>query len=361
MTYDGGVLVLDARSGEVLLDEEREGFLRLNPAGDDRHVLISATGGFAALDLASWTEAHGDHGHSWTSAPRMTDFTIAAEEPGHVVVHDGITTTFDDATGVATSYAGAGLADAIADGQGPETAVHQAAEAHHGVAVVDGHGNVAMSVGDEVARSGLALTTSMGAELAASDACPGLHGEATAGDTLLFGCEDGALILDGTTITKVDAPGDYGRIGNQAGHDTSRYVLGDFKVDPDAELERPRRVSVVDTRAGVLDLVDLPASYSFRSLGRTPDGDGLVLGADGVLRRIDMARAEVVQTVAVTEPWREPRDWQQPRPTLAVVGDRAYVTDPAREEIHVVDLRHSEVVDSLPVPQTPNEILGVTG
>ena len=33
MTYDGGVLVLDARTGEVLLDEEREGFLRLNQIG----------------------------------------------------------------------------------------------------------------------------------------------------------------------------------------------------------------------------------------------------------------------------------------------------------------------------------------
>lgn len=56
---------------------------------------------------------------------------------------------------------------------------------------------------------------------------------------------------------------------------------------------------VIDTRTAWLRLVDLPASYSFRSLGRTP--------------------------VA------------------------AYVTEPATRQVHVVDLAPQEVVDSLDV------------
>ena len=48
-------------------------------------------------------------------------------------------------------------------------------------------------------------------------------------------------------ISKVDSPDGYGRIGNQAGTEASPYVLGDYKTDKDAELERPTRVSIIDT------------------------------------------------------------------------------------------------------------------
>ncbi len=356
MTYDGGVLVLDAGSGEVLLDEEIDGFLRLNPAGDGRHLLVSGTGGFTALDTGAWTDEHGDHGHSWATEPRLTGFTIDAQEPGHVVPHHGRTTVFDDGTGAITAFDPADLAEGE-----PELDTWQADEAHHGVAVQDGHGNLILTVGDEESRSGIRLITAAGNELASSDECPGVHGEAFAGDVALFGCEDGVLVVDGREITKVDAPDAYGRIGNQAGHDTSRYVLGDYKVDADAELERPTRVSIIDTRTASLRLVDLPASYSFRSLGRTPDGDALVLGTDGRLHVIDVATAKVTASVPVTAKWREPLDWHQPRPLLEVVGETAYVTEPATKQVHVVDLGTLEVVDSLELPQVPSELRGVTG
>lgn len=356
MTYDGGVLVLDAGSGEVLLDEEVDGFLRLNPAGDGRHLLVSGTGGFTSLDTGAWTDEHGDHGHSWATEPRLTGFTIDAQEPGHVVPHHGRTTVFDDGTGAITAFDPADLAEGE-----PELDTWQADEAHHGVAVQDGHGNLILTVGDEESRSGIRLITAVGNELASSDECPGVHGEAFAGDVALFGCEDGVLVVDGREITKVDAPDAYGRIGNQAGHDTSRYVLGDYKVDADAELERPTRVSIIDTRTPSLRLVDLPASYSFRSLGRTPDGDALVLGTDGRLHVIDVATAKVTASVPVTAKWREPLDWHQPRPLLEVVGETAYVTEPATKQVHVVDLGTLEVVDSLELPQVPSELRGVTG
>lgn len=359
MTYDGGVLVLDAATGEVLLDEEREGFLRLNPAGDERHVFVSGAGGLTALDTGAWTDEHGDHGHSWTTAPRLTDFTIAAEEPGHVVPHHGRTTVFDDGTGTITAFDPADLAD-LAEGE-PELDTWEADEPHHGVAVQDGHGNLVLTVGDHESRSGIRVTTAAGNVLAETDDCPGVHGEAFAGETALFGCEDGVVLVEGREITKVDAPDAYGRIGNQAGHDTSPYVLGDYKVDADAELERPTRVSVIDTRDASLRLVDLPASYSFRSLGRTPDGDALVLGTDGHLHVVDVSAAKVTASIPVTAAWREPKDWQEARPLLEVVGATAYVTEPATKQVHVVDLAALEVTGSLTVPHAPVELTGVTG
>lgn len=359
MTYDGGVAVLDAATGDVLLDEQVDGFLRLNPAGDDRHLFVSATGGLTALDLGAWTDDHGDHGHSWTTDPQLTDFTIAAEEPGHVVPHHGRTTVFDDGTGTVTAFDPADLAS-LADGE-PALDTWTLEEAHHGVAVQDGHGNLIHTVGDHDARSGIQIVTAAGNELAASDDCPGVHGEAFAGDVALFGCEDGVLLVDGRKITKIDSPDAYGRIGNQAGHETSPYVLGDYKVDRDAELERPTRVSIIDTRNATLRLVDLPASYSFRSLGRTAGGDALVLGTDGNLHVIDPATAELTASIPVTDTWREAIDWHEPRPTLQVIGEFAYVTEPATKQIHVVDLDARKVVRSIDVAHAPNELSGVSG
>lgn len=357
VTYDGGVLVLDAGSGDVLLDEPLAGFTRLNPAGDDRHLLVSTADGFTALDLGAWTDDHGDHGHSFTADPALTGWTVPAEEPGHVVPHHGRTTLFDDGTGTITAFDPHDLAEA----GDPDLETWRTPEPHHGVAVQDGHGNLLHTVGDAESRSGIVVTTAAGAELASSDDCPGVHGEAFAGEVAVVGCEDGVLVVDGRAITKVSSPDGYGRIGNQAGHETSPYVLGDYKTDADAELERPTRVTLVDTRDASLRVVDLPASYSFRSLGRTPAGDGLVLGTDGRLHLVDAERGRVTDSVAVVAPWREPLDWQQPRPTLLVLGGTAYVSEPASDELHVVDLRTLEVTGTLALPRTPNELAGVAG
>jgi len=341
----------------VLLDEPLDGYIRLNAAGDDRHAFVSAAGAFTALDLGSWTEAHGDHGHSWSTDPALTSFTVPAEEPGHAVAHDGLTTLFDDGTGLIT------VVDPfrIPEGEDPVVDTVELPEAHHGVAAQEADGTLLHTVGDAEERSGVRVVTATGLELAASDECPGVHGEAFAGEVAVVGCEDGVLVVDGRRVTKVKSPDDYGRIGNQAGHETSPYVLGDYKSDPDAELERPTRVAVVDTRDAGLRLVDLPASYSFRSLGRTADGDGVVLGTDGSLHVVDLRRAEVRRSIPVVGAWREPLEWQVPRPTLEVVGDTAYVTEPGRDRLHVVDLAAGEVVATHALPHTPDELVATAG
>src|SRR3546814_17351720 len=98
----------------------------------------------------------------------------------------------------------------------------------------------------------------------------------------------------------------YGRIGNQAGSQASPVLLGDYKTDPDAELERPTRISLIDTRTAKIRLVDLPASYSFRSLGRGPDGEARVLGTAGRLRVIDVDAGHGTTATEVTHAWRQP-------------------------------------------------------
>jgi outer membrane protein assembly factor BamB len=357
VTYDGGVLVLDAMSLEPVGEIELEGFNRLNPAGDERHLLVSTAGRFQALDLGTWADAHGDHSHYWTAEPSLTDVVYDAAEPGHVVVHEGRTALFDDGTGLVRVLDSEHVADADAAAREYTTP-----SAHHGVAVELTDDTLVVSEGTEDARTGIRVLDGDDKEIAASDECPGVHGEAVAADeAVLIGCEDGALLYADGKITKVEAPDSYGRIGNQAGTEASPVVLGDYKTDKDAELERPRRVSLIDTRNGKLELVDLPSSYTFRSLARGEEGEALVLGTDGQVHVIDPEAAKVTKSIPVIDEWEEPLEWQEPRPAILSLDGSVYVTDPATDSIHAVDVETGEVWKSAELGVTPNELSGVTG
>lgn len=357
LTYDGGIQVLDADTLEVVSDIELAGFNRLNPAGDERHVLVSTTGGFQVLDAGTWTEPHGDHTHSFTGDPVLTDVLWSAEKPGHAVRHEGRTALFDDGTGQVTVVDSDALADPDAT-----TREYTTPSAHHGVAVELTDGTLVVSEGDEDARTGVRVLDAENTEIAAIDTCPGVHGEAVAADeAVVIGCEDGAVVWAGGALTKVTAPDAYGRIGNQAGSEASPYVLGDYKSDPDADLERPTRVSLIDTRDASIRLVDLPASYTFRSLARGDAGEALVLGTDGALHVVDPESGTVVRSVPVIDAWEEPEEWQQPRPAITVLDGSAYITDPATNSVHAVDVETGEVWLSAELEVTPNEIAGVSG
>ncbi|NKY08618.1 hypothetical protein HF998_16795, partial [Cellulomonas hominis] len=357
LTYDGGIQVLDADTLELVADLPLEGFNRVNAAGDNRHVMVSTTGGFRVLDAGTWSEPHGDHSHSYTSDPVLTDVTWSAEKPGHVVPHEGRTALFDDGTGTITVLDSGEVGDA-----GAEVRELTTPSAHHGVAVELADGTLVVSEGTEDARTGIRVLDAEGTEVAASAECPGVHGEAVAADeAVVIGCEDGAVVYAGGSIQKVAAPDAYGRIGNQAGTEASPIVLGDYKSDPDAELERPTRVSLIDTRDASLRLVDLPSSYTFRSLARGDDGEALVLGTDGSLHVIDPESGTLVRSIPVVDAWEEPDEWQSPRPAVTVLDGTAYVTDPAADAVHAVDVVTGEVWLSATLEVTPNELTTASG
>ncbi|UFU06032.1 zinc metallochaperone AztD [Ruania halotolerans] len=358
ITYDGGLQVLDATTLERISDIPLDGFNRLNAAGDGRHVLVSTTGGFQVLDAGTWAEPHGDHGHYYTADPVLTDVVFAAEMPGHAVAHEGRIALFDDGTGHIVVQD----SDTVGEGVADDARELTLPEAHHGVAVELMDGSLLVTDGNEDERSGVRVLDADGEEIAATDDCPGVHGEATAADeAVVIGCEDGVVIYADGELTKVDSPDEYGRIGNQAGSEASPIVLGDYKVDPDAELERPTRVSLIDTRTGELELVDLPSSYTFRSIARGDDGEALVLGTDGSLHVIDPESGELVRSIEIMDEWEESVVWQDPRPAIRVLDGTAYVTDPATNEIHAVDIETGEVWNTASLEVTPNEIAIASG
>lgn len=356
LTYDGGLVVLDAATLEVVGDHAMDGFLRLSPAGDGRHVMVTTDEGFQVLDTGVWT----DGGTSFAGQSELTDDVFAAEAAGHVVVHADRTVLFADGTGDITSFATADLLDA----QGlPETRTWESETAHHGVAIELSDGTLLATLGDEESRSGVRALDTSGEEVARSEECPGVHGEGTvAGEAAVFGCEDGVLLYDGE-FTKLPAPDEFGRTGNIFTTESSPVALGDYRTDPDAEGYLLSAVTLIDTASDRLQVVPLPegVGYTFRDLARGPQGEAVVLGTDGSLHLLDEETGAVLATFPVVAAWEGPDEWQDPHPALRVHGSTAYVTEPAANAVHAVDLATGEVLATGELDVTPNEIAVVTG
>ncbi|MET4927298.1 zinc metallochaperone AztD [Streptomyces sp. PSRA5] len=339
-TYDGGLYVLDGATLKVAGDIPLKGFNRVNPAGDDRHVMVSTATGFQVMDAVG---------------RRLTDVEFKGPKPGHVVRHAGRTVLFSDGTGEVTVFDPEDLGDTR-----PKSTTYDSAAPHHGVAIQLANGELVTTLGTEEKRVGITVLGEDREEITRSEECPGVHGEATARDeAVVIGCEDGVLVYKDGAIKKVKSPTEYGRIGNQAGSDESPIVLGDYKKDKEAELERPEQVSLIDTESGTMRLVDIGTSYTFRSLARGPHGEALVLGTDGKIHVIDPATGRITKRISALGSWQEPLDWQQPRPALFVRDHIAYVSDPASRKLLAIDIESGERTASTELPKSPNELSGV--
>ncbi|WP_258062275.1 hypothetical protein [Arthrobacter sp. B0490] len=365
LTYDGGIITVDTETGEVLANTESEGFLRLNNAGDGRHVLVSAGKEFRVFDSGLIVEGHGDHDHYYEQAPELTGSMIEAPEAGHVVAHEGKTALFADGTGAISIMA----TTAFEDGQisSDEVQGYSTDAAHHGVAVPLSSGDLLMTQGTEDSRSTVQVVSPDGEVLAETTDCPGVHGEAaamptSAGDVVSLGCENGPVVYRDGEFHKVPVEETYQRSGNQFGSHESPIVLADYKVDPDAEQERPTLVGLIDTNTATMKTVDVGSAYWFRSLARGAEGEALVLTYDGELNVLDEETGEVIHEVPVVAPWEEPDEWQSPAPTVKVGADGfAYVTEPAAKKLHVIDVTDGTLLDSFDLPETPVELAVVTG
>jgi outer membrane protein assembly factor BamB len=365
LAHDGGVTTLDSSSGEVIDETDVEGYSRLNPAGDGRTVMISAGSSITPYDTGLIAQAHGDHFHYYTQDPALlSDAAIEAEEPGHVVPHGERTATFADGTGEITVFDSA----ALADGQLKTVAETQTDAPHHGVAVPLSDGSLLHTVGTEDERHTVVVENADGEVTAKTEDCPGVHGEATAkptdgGDVVTLGCENGPVMFKDGKFQKIDVKEDFQRSGNQAGDEDSPIVLTDYKVeeDPEGGIERPTKVGLLDTRDGSFDTVDLGSEYWFRSLDRGPDGEALVLTADGKLNIIDPESGKVEHSTKVAEEWSEPEQWQEAGPMLSVADGTAFVADSQNKKLTMVDIETGEAYQEIDLPEVPHEIQVTTG
>ncbi|MBY4206541.1 hypothetical protein HQO44_08705 [Rhodococcus fascians] len=351
VSYEGGLRVLDADTFETVADFDSEEYTRLNLAGDDRNVMVTTSEGFRVLDTAAGT----------TEQPQLTDTVFEAEKPGHVVRHGGKTILYADGTSDTTIFDTAALESA--DGL-PETESIPGVDAHHGVSIVLEDGTFITTVGNSNGRTGIEVRDASGAVVAKNDQCPGVHGEGTAeGEIVVFGCENGALIYDKGQITKLDAPDQpYGRTGNAYVSETSPLIVGDYKDDPDAEGSLLHAVTVIDPAAKTLDVVKLPdgAEYTWRGVARGPGDLAYIIGSDGAVHVFDPTTKTFTASYPVIDAWEGPAKYQDAHPGISIAGDTAYVTEPAGNSIHAVDLTSGNVTESKQLDVTPNEFVVVT-
>ena len=346
LTYDGGIYVLDGTTLELVSDLPLEGFNRLNPAGDGQHVLVSTADGFRVLDTAGDTE--------------LTDLVFDAPTPGHVVRHDGRTILFSDGTGDSIIFDTA----SINSDELPETEVVPSEAPHHGVAIELKDGTLLSTLGTADGRTGVRALDASREEIVRSEDCPSVHGEGAAQNEIaVFGCSNGVLVYNDGTFTKITAEDAYGRTGNQYVSETSPITVGDYNSDPDSEGSLLSELLLTDTVALSSTVVDLPegVEYTWRGVARTADDNAVILGSDGALHALDVTTGEIVSSTPVIDAWEGPAEWQDAHPALIVIGQTAYVTDPATNSIHAVDLSTGEITASAELDETPNEIAVVTG
>lgn len=347
LSYPGGIVVLDGASLETLGDVSSEQFTRLNSAGDGRHVMVTTSEGFQVLD-AGTPDAE----------PELTDLVFPAAKPGHVVTHGGKTVLYADGTSDSTVFDSDALLASTDSLPAVETI--PGVEAHHGVSIVLEDGTFLTTVGNADGRNGVIAKDASGATVAQSSDCPGVHGEGTAKDeVVVFGCENGALVYDAGTFTKLTAPDQpYGRMGNAYVSEDSALIVGDYKDDPDAEGYLLHRVALIDTAAKTQRVIDLPegVEYTFRDIARGPGGLAYILATDGSIHVLDPATGDLTASYPVIGAWEGPAEWQDAHPAIKVSGDIAYVTEPAKNAVHAVDLPTGNVVKSVTLDQAPNEI-----
>lgn len=352
VSYDGGILVLDADTLEEVADFDSESYTRLNLAGDGRHVMVTMSEGFQLLDTAAGS----------SDEPELTDTVFEADKPGHVVRHAGKTILYADGTSDTTVF---DTADLQASDEMPEVETIEGVDAHHGVSIVLEDGTFLTTVGNADGRTGIEVRDASGEVVAQNDQCPGVHGEGTAQDeVVVFGCEDGALLYRDGEITKLDAPDQpYGRMGNAYVSESSPIIVGDYKDDQDAEGLLLGAVALIDTEAASLDVVELPegAEYTWRGVARGPEEKAYIIASDGALHVLDPETGEFTASYPVITPWEDPVDYQLPHPGISIDGDLAYVTDPAAGTISSVDLATGDVVATAELDVTPNEFVTAAG
>jgi len=348
LTYDGGIVVLDATTLESAADLPLEGFNRLNAAGDGQNVFVTTTEGFQVLRAAG--------------EPELTDLVFEANTAGHVVKHGDKTILFADGTGDSTIFETDALLDSTTEL--PETETIESEAPHHGVAIELEDGTFLSTLGTSEGRTGVRVLDASRTEVDRNEECSSVHGEGAAmNEVAVFGCSDGVLVYDAGVFTKITAPDAYGRTGNQYTTETSAITVGDYNSDPDAEGVLLSQLVLTDTEAKTARVIDMPegVGYTWRDVVRGADDEAYVLGSDGSVYELDVTTGEFTQLASVIDAWEGPAEWQDAHPALSILDGTLYVTDPAADSVHAVDVATGEVVASAELPGAPIEIAVVPG
>jgi hypothetical protein len=86
-----------------------------------------------------------------------------------------------------------------------------------------------------------------------------------------------------------------------------------------------------------------------------------VFAEDGQLSALDVLSGEIVRSARITEPYSKDGHWRDPRPRLAVMGDRIAVTDPRQGLVRLVDAESFAEVGTIAVEGLPFNVAAIGG
>lgn len=355
------VTAIDAANGAIL-----ESFVMRGPAtlfrsdsGRSVFAVQGAAGAVTGISTGIAFEDHGDHGDIEVTAPALAGIEILGTMPVHLVEHDGIFAAFFDGEGAARIFSERD----VLEQRGTIREVRTAAP-HHGVAVAYGSYTLLSEPNSSDPNAlpvGIRVVDAGGATVGDVHACPDLHGEASSGNLMLFACDTGVLV-----VSREDAGGPPairhlaygaalpdGKSTTLIGGHGLQYFLGNYGAD--------KLVLIDPTADDAFRLVGLPTRRVHFAVDPLRPKFAYVFTEDGQLHRLDVVSGEITGSLALTEPYSMDGHWSDPRPRIAVAGDRIVVTDPLSAELQLVDAVTFEQVGTIEVPGLPFNIVTVGG
>jgi hypothetical protein len=309
------------------------------------------------LDSGIVFESHVDHYHVMKGAPQMLDLTLEGSAPTHFVHHEGWVASFYDGSGDVDV-----LQERTISAGSPSVRTAATGVAHHGVAVVT-MAHLLATVGTE----GDSLPSEVGIwPIDALDAepemlagpCPRLHGEAAAGDFVLFGCADGVLAVerhdDHFDVSKLDNPPgtpDGTRIGRLVAHEDLPVVFGNWGSEGFA---------LIDPEGGTITPVSTDEPVV--TFGLDMHGEHLyALTADGLLHRFEAADATPAgEPMEVSGSIDLSGGHGAARPSLAPGAGRMYVALPDAGEVLEIHGADWEVERRISLDGVPHSLAVVS-
>lgn len=310
-----------------------------------------------AIDSGISFEDHGDHGDLKVKPPRLLGFEIAGKQPSHVVEHGGEIAIFFDGEGRARI-----ASERMIQESKPVLRETAPGVPHHGVAVANDRYTLISQPNAQNSDElpiGIKIVDKSGAQIGGVHSCPDLHGEATSGNILAFSCASGLLVVSMDVSTPQIKHLPYaaalpsGKTTTMLGGRGLQYFLGNYGSD---------KVVLIDpAEAEPFRLVTLPMRRVDFAVDPVRARFAYVFTEDGRLRRLDVIAGEIDGSLRVTEPYSMDGHWNDPRPRLAVAGDKIAVTDPARGVISLVDATSLTKISEIALGGRPFNIIAVGG
>ncbi|MGI6851108.1 zinc metallochaperone AztD [Mesorhizobium sp. 1B3] len=301
---------------------------------------------------------HGDHGDITIEGPRLLSSEIAGKKPVHFFDRKGEIAIFLDGEGAARIVTEKSMIEGT-----PDIREVTAPSPHHGFAAAFGdHVLVTEPHRDKPADElpiGLRVLDEAGATVGELHECPDLHGAAASGNLVAVACSSGLLIVrsgaQGPSFNFLPYGKDLpeGKSTTLVGGKGLQYFLGNYRPDAvvlvEPESEQPFRLIELPTRRVHFAVDPIRPKFAY------------VFTEDGKLSRVDVVAGKIAGTLQLTDPYSMDGHWNDPRPRIAVAGDKIAVTDPLKGVIHLVDAATFARSGEIAVEGKPYNVVAVGG